>query len=495
MLGFAWLALRQAQEALKNGRLEEAHRLLCQGAAEGHRKSWALLREIGKGFVDRGQRHLRHQDAPAAWNDLIAAEQLGINNSTAGKLRRDLALHGLQEAWALLKAGEPARAIELMSQLRHRSVHHPDLALLEEAGKGWMRAQDLASRGEFAQAQQAMDRVNNLLRSSRLGALAPDAVTPRKSHGAASTVGKVCLDRAEEFAASLERKKHAFAVLLVRLHEAVEAKNWPEVLKASEQALAFAPQHPEARRARAQAWKVIEPATMPSPAAGRNLAVDTDEKPRRGERFLLWIDGVGGFLVCLGNRVTLGQATPDAYVDIPLYADVSRMHATVARDAEGYVLEANRSLMVNGKPAERALLRSGDRIMLGGSCQLLFRQPVPVSTTARLDLASGHRLPLTVDGVVLMADTLVMNSGPQAHVTIPDLEKPIVLYRHKDQLGIRYAGSFAIDGGACRDRGILPELRPGSGASPQGGSRSTMSVTGEDFAFAIEPVAPGLGRI
>src|SRR5262249_58334744 len=43
------------------------------------------------------------------------------------------------------------------------------------------------------------------------------------------------------------------------------------------------------------------------------------------KRFLLWVDGVGGYLVCLSNRVTFGQATGDAPVDVPLFADVSRL--------------------------------------------------------------------------------------------------------------------------------------------------------------------------
>ena len=38
MLGFAWLALRQAQEALDRGRLEEAQRLLGQNCLQGHKR-------------------------------------------------------------------------------------------------------------------------------------------------------------------------------------------------------------------------------------------------------------------------------------------------------------------------------------------------------------------------------------------------------------------------------------------------------------------------
>ena len=131
-------------------------------------------------------------------------------------------------------------------------------------------------------------------------------------------------------------------------------------------------------------------------------------------------------------------------------------------------------------PADRALLQSGDRITLGGSCQIKFRQPVPVSASARLDIVSGHRLPLTVDGVILMADTLVLGPGLQVHVAMPDLGQPIVLYRQKEGLGVRYAGEFYVDGQLCRERGTL---RPNS------------TVTAEDFAFAIEPVGTGTGRL
>jgi len=55
MIGFAWLTLRQAQEALKNGRLEDAHRLLGQSAAQGHKRSWELLQQLARGFVQRGE--------------------------------------------------------------------------------------------------------------------------------------------------------------------------------------------------------------------------------------------------------------------------------------------------------------------------------------------------------------------------------------------------------------------------------------------------------
>src|SRR5512145_2091838 len=125
-------------------------------------------------------------------------------------------------------------------------------------------------------------------------------------------------------------------------------------------------------------------------------------------RHLLWIDGVGGFLVCPAPRITLGHASARPAPDMPLLADVSRLHAALQRDAEGYALEAFRPVQVNGRDCERATLRSGDRITLGASCQLMFWQPLPVSASARLDVASGHRLTFPVSSVLLMAETLVL---------------------------------------------------------------------------------------
>src|SRR5262249_34292592 len=145
-----------------------------------------------------------------------------------------------------------------------------------------------------------------------------------------------------------------------------------------------------------------------------------------------------------------------------------------------YLLEAMRPGQVNGQPVEKALLRPNDRVTLGTTCQLQFRQPVPVSATARLDLTSGQRLPLAVDGVLLMADTLLLRPGEQVHINVPDLKQPVVLYRHKDGLGVRCPGPLLIDGQRCQERGLL---RPAS------------SVSGEDFSFALEPLGARVGRV
>jgi hypothetical protein len=287
----------------------------------------------------------------------------------------------------------------------------------------------------------------------------------------------------ERFLFVVHERQQLFHDRLPALDEAARAERWHEVLKLSEQLLAAAPQHVEVRGLRQRAWKAMEPATVVHPAVERPNRLSTDDPLDAARstppglpasKFLLWIDGVGGYLVCLGNRITLGQATPDAPVDLPLFADVSRIHAAVTRDSEGYLLQGLRATQVNGRTVERALLRNNDRITLGNCCQLQFRQAVPVSTSARLDLVSGHRLRVSVDGVLLMSDTLLLGPGNQVHVQMPDLKQPLVLFRQKDGLGIRTGGTLKINGHTVQERGVL---EPGA------------TVVGDDFSLTVEPVA------
>jgi tetratricopeptide (TPR) repeat protein len=449
MLGFAWLTLRQAREALKNGRLEEAHRLLYHHAVQGHQRSWELTRQLARAYVERGIRHLREDDPEAAWVDLGLAEQINQSDAAAERLRKALVRVGLAQVQGQLQAGEPDKAAGAVAQLRERAARHPDLAGLDEAARSWALAHDLAGRGEFTQALEALNRAGQRLPENAL---------------------------LEQFRIDVAKHQQRFPALLLQLHGAVERQRWREVVELSEEVLRAAPQHREARRARELAWKAVQPATVVGPAAPSSAAAPPDEPARR---FLLWIDGVGGYLVCLGARVTLGQATTDTFVDLPLFADVSRLHATLTRDAEGYFLEAVRTVQVNGRAVERAILRPNDRITLGTCCQLQFSQPSPLSTTARLDLVSGHRLPVAVDAVLLMADTLLLGRGPNAHVTVPDLKEPVVLYRHRDGLGVRHEGSLAVNGRPCQGRGLL-------------GAAAT--VAGENCSFALEPVGTTLGH-
>jgi hypothetical protein len=444
MLGSGWLTLRQARAALQNGRLEEAQQLLGQPSARGHRKSWELLGRLTRGYVERGEQHLTQDNPAAAWDDLARAEALAPADPGARTLRQALTRHGLAELRTLLEAGEPQRAVQVLARLGERAQSDPEFRPLEDAVKDWVLTQELADRGEFAMAQQMFARV-------------------RRTVTAGTGV--------ERFQTELEERQAKFNTALPPLHEAADQRRWRDVLGLAEQVLAVAPQHTESRKAKARAWQSQEPETIAQRRGGALESTVPEEPAAPPKRFLLWIDGVGGYLICLGPRITFGQVAADGSVDVPLLADVSRLHATLTRDAEGYVIESTRPLQLNGQPTGKATLQPGDRVTLGAACQFLFQQPVPVSTSARLELVSGHRLPLSVDGILLMAETLVLGPGPQAHVPM-DVARPVILYRHRDGLGVRYAGEVRVNGRPAPDRQALPPHA---------------AVSGPDFAFAVEP--------
>ena len=95
------------------------------------------------------------------------------------------------------------------------------------------------------------------------------------------------------------------------------------------------------------------------------------KREQSGRRLVAWIDAVGGYLLCLADQVSLGQASPRRAADIPIQADLSRRHAVICRDGESYVLTPIHTVRVDGVKLtgpmvvrDQALLQLGDSVQL-----------------------------------------------------------------------------------------------------------------------------------
>ncbi len=189
-------------------------------------------------------------------------------------------------------------------------------------------------------------------------------------------------------------------------------------------------------------------------------------------RFYLWVDGVGGYLVCLSPQVTLGQAIPGVAIDVPILGDVSRRHLTLHRDADRYVLDPLQEVSVNDRPClNKTVLNDNDELDLGSGVRVRFRQPHPLSASARLEFLSRHRLQSAADGVLLMAESCVLGPSWKNHVVCRDWRHDLVLYRRDGGMYCRSGGDIEVDGQPCRGQSAV-----------RCGSR----IDGEDFSLSLE---------
>jgi hypothetical protein len=529
MLGHWRMVLRQAEEAARVGRFEEAYTLATRPDVADHHHAVQFRSRLALDLIARATRRGAVDDLNGAVEDLDLAERMGAPPDSLAAARLSLADRVVEEVRTDLDAGDPARALERIEDLARHKISGPALRRSKEIAEAWQTAMAEGRRGEFGRAQEQLDRAERLAGGS--GAIAAQQ---------AVAAAKV----------ELENRQKVAAPKVEALYTLLSEGKWPAILTAAEALLAVVPEHPAARQARTRAWQqiaAIGPASAGQwPARGARAAQgaamdnlrpgtdrepaepgDLDKKPagsppaaegivwlggdtplRAGSpaspperparpvamprvapparpmarveaagpkgRFLLWVDGVGGYLVCMDDRIVLGRAGPDSHADIPLMGDLSRDHATLLRNGEGYLLQAHQASFVNGKPVvDQVVLHDGDVIRLGSTVELEFRQPSPVSATARISIVSRHRLPLAVDGVLLMAETCIVGDAAQAHIPAPALKEPIVLYRQAGALWCRAAGAFEVDGRTCAARAPLT---------------LHSSVLGDGFSFSLEPL-------
>ncbi len=196
--------------------------------------------------------------------------------------------------------------------------------------------------------------------------------------------------------------------------------------------------------------------------------------PHATNRFMLWVDGVGGFLVCMGDEVTLGQPIRSAAADVPILGDISSRHARIRRDGEGYLVEAIHTVRLDGRPVSKVgSLADGSRIALGEGVRMRFRRPHALSGTASLEFESHHRTQPAADAVLLMADTCILGPRRHSHVVCRDWPEEVILYRHDDEIYCRTRGQFEVDGVWCKGKGPL--------------TRSS-HVEGEGFSLSLEEI-------
>jgi hypothetical protein len=463
------MKLREAEAALKLGRLDEAGRLLSEGNLREFLPGQQLAAKVAIGMTQRALQQAESGNAAAAWRDLETAKSLGGETEDVRAARQQLVDRTLAEAENYLEADDPANALSRLEQLENRGVVGESLSTLKQIARRMESARNLCRRGKFAEADAQL---------AAAAALRPDL--------------PVIQQRRDECQEKLRRGRE----LTEQLHRAMGAAQWSKALALADQLLDLAPDERVARYARQRAWSNVG-ARMPesrrlaltqywtpshvaselaadsaSGAATCTAEAEPVTRQQIKSRFLLWVDAVGGYLVCLNSEITIGQATPGNGVDVPIQADLSRRHATIRRQGESYVIEPLGRVRVEGKMIESTtLLSDGDEIELGSGVCLRFRKSHALSASARLDFVSRHRPQPYADAVLLMAESCVLGPKWHNHVVCRDWPDDVVLYRQDDDLYCRSMQPLEIDGLLCDGRGRITQ---------------SSRVTGDDFSMSLE---------
>ncbi len=457
------LQLREAEEAAEQGQLDEACELLTRDKLRQYLPGKRLSKKVATQLAERARRRVIQGDMSAGWRDLQAARGLAGEIDAVLSARQEIVALVIGEAESHIENGDPARALQVIENLERFQVQDEPLRWMKEVARRLESARNLARRGKFADAEAQ--------------AHAADRIHPKYGFAA---------QQAAQYHAQIE----PFRKQTEALHRAMVEECWTEAVSLADEALTRAPENRLARDVRRRAWAKVGARLTDSRAMGtarefRGAAVNGNcdlqkggvtlaERPA-GPRFLLWIDGVGGYLVCLADEVILGQAIPDNPIAIPIQADLSRQHAKIRRQGDGYVIEPLHATWVNGQQVRgKTLLSDGDEIEMASAVRLRFRQPHALSASARLDFISHHRPQPKADGVLLMAESCVLGPKWQNHVICRDWQADVVLYRREGDLYCRAMDSIEIDGQLCDGRGQLA---------------SNSHVSGSDFSLSLEELS------
>ncbi len=450
--------LKEAETAAEQGRLEDAAKILTSDDMPAYLPAQQLLADVAGKMAQRAADKAQGGDLDGAWKELAEAKRLAGQTAAWTHSQRGISDAALAQVVVLLKAGDFEGSLVYLDRLGRRDLPAAAMVRMREVVRRLESARKLANRGKFGEADEQL---------------------------AAALALRGDLEFIETQRQQVRFRAERSRQLQEALHRALTAPDYSEALKLADQLLEMAPENRVARDARRRAWAQVgakvgeshglsETQHWPGAlSAERETEVEpADEKPRQ-PRFVLWIDAVGGYLVCLSSQVVIGQAHPGSQVEVPLQADISRRHAMIRREGEGYVVEPlGGSVKIDGKLIEgAALLSDGDELELGDGVRLRFRRPHVLSASARLEILSRHRTQPFVDGVILMAESCVLGPKWQNHVVCRDWTGDVVLFRQEDRLFCRAMESLEIDGKLHDGRG---KLGPNS------------RVVGSDFSLSLE---------
>ena len=467
----AWFRRKnEIDDAIDAGQLDRAieltSRLGDSRASNDHR------RQLTEALVQRARNVAETDRLSAAWQDLSHAASFADarQNELVSQTTQHLLQQTLNTADAKLRAGQSQQAADLVQLLESRNLSDQRSDQISSVARLLTTTDRLVSLGKLEEAIESLESVQRLYpelsglkeriaklqdRKSRLDSLT-DSLQAAALSCKWNDVCQLCdqiLKLASKHEIALGAKRHAMQRVKRRTSVGSRLTNVPEPPKENDDLLITATE-PESINSS------FRDTTAPKKSTGVNAAnndglnsadaaaSDQDSGLTQTSSFLIWVDGVGGYLVCTQPINFIGQAVDGASVSIPLQADVRQRHARLETIAGQHLIQPMGPVAIDGRevPVDEAIaLRSGQQISLGDKVRLDYRQDHPLSKSARLDFASRHRTLPWSDGVVLAAQSIILGPNPNNHIFCPNWRSDLVLFRRNDTWFAKSQLGFCVD--------------------------------------------------
>lgn len=155
---------------------------------------------------------------------------------------------------------------------------------------------------------------------------------------------------------------------------------------------------------------------------------------------MIWVDGVGGFLVLSRSPWLVGGPAAERDGAICVQAALRHQEAELTRSGGDYSLRRLNEAGCRGERGERSeqhdrLARTErplgrqDAFQLGNGVQFEFSCPHPLSTSARLTVEPRFRFRPHADAILLFTDTLLIGATHDCHMVAPHADRTSVLFR------------------------------------------------------------------
>jgi hypothetical protein len=469
--------------AWRSGQLDEAGALLAAESLREFLPAKRLAKDVAAKMVERASARFARGESAAGWQDLATADRLGGQAEAIARLKQQYADTVLDEVMSDLAAGQAAAALDELHKVHAHGLANGRARACRQIAQLMQESGQSAARGHFAEATASNARAEELAKSHANGPGTMDRIAKRLSKEGEKLV----------------RQGGDCQRLSADMHAALAAENWSAALRAADAILAIAPQHAAATQARRRAWRAVGMDVTQlyrgghgggfvsldwngaalrggrrSTHASRSSEDDTVAGNELPQRAFLWLDAVGGFLVCLDESVVIGQPAGGDKIAVPIMADLSRRHALIRRESGAYVLEPLQRTRVDGREINAPFVLADNQLIdLGDNVKVRFTKPHALSATAKLTIESHHKTQPSADAILLMADSCVLGPNRHCHVRCREWHHDVVVFRQGERLFCRASGPMAMNGVATSGESEI---------------QSGVRIEGEQFSFTWETV-------